>query len=127
MLRGHIVKQHRMHWRLFYFVFVFFLSKRPLQQLGYLVDGSHDWRLTSLYGATLGQSGETMASVSASHIILTYTGDSVKQLKWIKIKQRCSQVAIFFFLILSLQFLSCKFILFTQKTLHLKRFLHHYG
>ena len=96
MLRGHIVKQHRMHWRLFYSVFVFFFSKRPLQQLGYLVDGSHDWRLTTLYGATLGQSGETMASVSASHIILTYTGDGVKQLKWVKKKAKMLSSSNFF-------------------------------
>ena len=40
---------------------------------GYLAEGSQDWRLTILSVATHRQSGETMTSVSAGHVILTPT------------------------------------------------------
>ena len=56
-------------------LFGWLVSERPRQQLGYIADGSQDWRLTVLRLPHTRHSGETMTSVSLSacHIILTAT------------------------------------------------------
>ena len=53
--------------------FVCLVSYRPRQQLGYIADGSQDWCRKFCVLPHMRQSGETMISFSAGHIILAPT------------------------------------------------------